>query len=34
MQISGKQEIFSQFCSAVLKSKLNFEHLKKNDPHS
>ena len=33
--ISGKQETFSQFFSAFLKSSLNFAHSqKKNDSHS
>ena len=35
MQVSGKQETFSEFFAAVLKSRLNFEHLKnKDDSHS
>ena len=34
MQLSRKQESFSDFFSAFLKSILNFEHfLKKVDPH-
>ena len=34
MQLSQKQEIFSQFFFAFLKSKLNFEHFpKKEQPH-
>ena len=33
--LSQKQNTFSQFFSAFLKSKLNFEHFqKKDDPHS
>ena len=31
MQLSHKQKTFSPFFSEVLKSKLNFEHLKKKD---
>ena len=35
MQLSQKQKTFSQFCSQILKSRLNFEHVqKKNDTHS
>ena len=35
MQLSEKQKIFSECFSAVLKSKLNFEHFqKRKDPHS
>ena len=35
MQLSQKQEIFSQFFFAFLKSTLNFEALpKKEEPHS
>ena len=35
MQLSQKQRTFSQLFSAVLKSRLNFEHfLEKADPHS
>ena len=35
MQLSQKQKTFSQYISAVLKCKLNFEHFqKKDDPHS
>ena len=35
MQLSQKQEIFSQFVFAFLKSTLNFERfLKKEEPHS
>ena len=35
MQLSQKQKTFSQYVSAFLQSKLNFEHfLKKDDPHS
>ena len=34
MQLSEKQEIFSQFFFAFLKSTLNFEHFpKKEEPH-
>ena len=34
MQLSQKQEIFSQFFFAFLKSTLNFEHFpKKEQPH-
>ena len=34
MQLSQKQENFSQFVSAFLKSILNFENFeKKDDPH-
>ena len=34
MQLSQKQNTFSQFSLAFLKSSLNFEHFqKKNDPH-
>ena len=29
MQVSGKQKPFSEFFSAVLKSRLNFEHFQK-----
>ena len=31
MQLSGKQETFSQFFSAFLKSSLNFAPFRKND---
>ena len=35
MQVSRKQETFSQFFAAFLKSSLNFEHFqKKDDCHS
>ena len=35
MQLSQKQNLFSQFVSAFFKSRLNFEHFQKNDdPHS
>ena len=35
MQLSQKQKTFSQYISAVLKCKLNFEHFqKKDDPQS
>ena len=35
MQLSQKQEIFSQFFFEFLKSILNFEHFpKKEEPHS
>ena len=35
MELSRKQKSLSQFFSAVLKSKLNFENFrKKDDPHS
>ena len=35
MQLSQKQEIFSKFFVAFLKSTLNFEpFLKKEEPHS
>ena len=35
MQLSQKQEAFSQFFLAFSKSTLNFEHFKKkDDPHS
>ena len=35
MRLSKKQEIFSQFFFAFLKSKLNFEHFaKKEESHS
>ena len=35
MRLSQKQEIFSQFSFAFLKSTLNFEHFpKKGQPHS
>ena len=35
MQLSQKQEIFSQFFFAFLKSTLNFERFpKKEEPHS
>ena len=35
MQLSQKQEIFSEYFFAVLKSTLNFEHFsKKEQPHS
>ena len=35
MQLSQKQETFSQFFSAFSTSTLNFEHFqKKDDPHS
>ena len=36
MQVSPKQETFSEFFSAFLKSKLNFEDFqkKKDEPHS
>ena len=34
MEVSQKQKTFSEFFSAFLKSKLNFEHFeKKGDPH-
>ena len=34
MQLSGKQETFSEFFSTFLKSSLNFAHFqKKDDPH-
>ena len=29
MQVSGKQKPFSEFFSAVLESRLNFEHFQK-----
>ena len=31
IQLSQKQKTFSQYFAAFLKSKLNFEHLKKKD---
>ena len=35
MQLSPKQKTFSQFLSAFLKAKLNFENVQeKDDPHS
>ena len=35
MQLSQKQNLFSQFVSAFFKSRSNFEHFQKNDdPHS
>ena len=35
MQFSQKQEIFSEFFLAFLKSTLNFDHFpKKEEPHS
>ena len=35
MRLSEKQEIFSEFFFAFLKSALNFEHFpKKEEPHS
>ena len=35
MELSEKEKTFSQFVSAFLKAKLNFEHYQeKNDPHS
>ena len=35
IQLSQKQEFFSEFFFQVLKSRLNFKHLwKKDDPHS
>ena len=35
MRLSQKQEIFSEFFFAFLKSTLNFEHFpKKDEPHS
>ena len=35
MPLSHKQERFSQFFFAILKSTLNFEHFpKKEEPHS
>ena len=35
MKLSQKRKSFSRFLSAVLKSRLNFEHFqKKLDPHS
>ena len=35
MQLSQKQKTFSQFLSAFLKAKLNFENVQeKDDPHS
>ena len=35
MQLSKKQETFSQFFAAFVKSRLNFEHFqKKDDSHS
>ena len=35
MQLSQKQEIFSEFFFAFLKSALNFDHFpKKEEPHS
>ena len=35
MQLTQKQKTFSQFFSAFLKSRLNFEHIqKKDDTHS
>ena len=35
MQLSHKQNTFSQFFAAFLKSRLSFEHFqKKDDPHS
>ena len=35
MQLSQKQEIFSEFFFTFLKSTLNFEHFpKKEEPHS
>ena len=29
MQLSEKQKIFSEFCAAILKSRLDFEHFQK-----
>ena len=34
MQFTQKQKTFSQFFSAFLKSRLNFEHIQKNRSHS
>ena len=35
MQLSGKQQTFSEFFTAFLKSSLNFAHFqKKDDSHS
>ena len=35
LQLSQKQNLFSQFVAAILKSRLNFEHSQKRDnPHS
>ena len=34
MQLSQTQNVFSHFFSIVLKFRLNFEYLKKNDTHS
>ena len=35
MQLSHKQKTFSEFVSAFLKERLNFQHFqKKDDPHS
>ena len=35
LQLSQKQNVFSQFVVAFLKSRLNFEHFqKRDDPHS
>ena len=35
MKLSQKRKSFAPFLSAVLKSRLNFEHFQKNlDPHS
>ena len=35
MQLSWKENLFSAFFSAFLKSSLNFEHFQeKDDPHS
>ena len=35
MQLSKKEETFSQFFAAFVKSRLNFEHFqKKDDSHS
>ena len=31
MILSQKQKTFSQFCAMFLKSRLNFEHFKKED---
>ena len=33
LQLSQKQNLFSQFVAAVLKARLNFEHLQKRDDH-
>ena len=33
MQLSEKQKIFSEFCAAILKSRLDFEHFQTNGDH-